>query len=115
MKISRPQTYSTFWTILMATDDTLTRGTHSALNVKTMGQSKGKGKGKGSKENKGKRLCTYCSKSGCTEDKWWAKNTTNCSKEKDDALKEETDQKELAAHVANMGSTHLPPLCLFMA
>ena len=36
-------------------------------------------------------------------------------KEKDDASKEETDKKELVACVATMGSTHLPPLCLFMA
>ena len=37
-------------------------------------------------------------------------------KEKDDASKEKTDEKkELAAHVAKVGLTHSPPLCLFMA
>ena len=114
MEILRPQTYSTFRTILMAADDKLTRGTHSALDAKTMGRSKGKGKGKGSKENKGKRLCTYCSKSNHIKDEWWAKNTTICSKERDDASKEETEEKGLVAHVANMGSTHLPALYLFV-
>ena len=37
------------------------------------------------KKEKGKKLCTYCSKSGHTEDEWWAKNATICSKEKDDS------------------------------
>ena len=115
MEISCPQTYSTFRTILMAADDKLTRGTHSALDAKTTGRSKGKGKGKVRKENKGQKSSTYCSKSGQTDDERWVKNATNRSKEKDDTLKEEMDQKELAAHVANMGSTHLPPLCLFVA
>ena len=114
MEISCPQTYSTFQTILMAADDKLTQGTHSALDVKTMGQSKGKGKGKGSKENKGKRLCTYHSKSDHIEDEWWVKNTTICSKERDDASKEEMEGKGLAAHVANMGSTYLPVLYPFV-
>ena len=56
MEISCLQTYSTFQTILMAADDKLTQGTHSALDAKMMGRSKGKGKGKGSKENKGKKV-----------------------------------------------------------
>ena len=114
MEISCPQTYSTFQTILMAADDKLTRGTHSALDVKTTGRSKGKGKGKGSKENKGKRLCTYHSKSDHIEDEWWVKNTTIRSKERDDASKEETEEKGLMAHVVNMGSTHLPALYPFV-
>ena len=32
-----------------------------------------------------------------------------------DTLKEEMEETELAARVANMGSTHLPPLCPFVA
>ena len=67
------------------------------------------------KKEKGKKLCTYCLKSGHTENKWWVKNTTICSKEKDDVSKEKTEETELAAHVVNMGSTHLPLLCPFMA
>ncbi|KIM51260.1 hypothetical protein SCLCIDRAFT_33590 [Scleroderma citrinum Foug A] len=54
-------------------------------------------------------------KSSHTEDEWWVKKAANHSKEKDDALKEETEEKELATRVAKMGSTHLPPLCPFMA
>ena len=132
MVISLPPTYSTLRTILMAADDKLTTdavinqvlieeklrnmsSTHSALAAKMAGQSKQKGKGKVSKEEKGKKSCTYCSKSGHTKDECWAKRATERAKEKDDALKEETDEKELVARVATMGSTHLPPLCLFMA
>ena len=92
MVISLPPTYSTLWTILMAANDKLTTdavinqvlieeksrkpsSTHSALAAKTMAsrRSKQKGKGKVSKEDKGKKSCTYCSKSGHTEDKCWAK------------------------------------------
>ena len=107
--------YSTFQTILMAADDKPTQGTHLALNVKMMGQSRGKRKGKGSKVNKGKKSCTYCLKSSHTEDEWWVKKAANYSKEKDDALKEETEETGLVACVMNMGSTHLPPLCPFVA
>ena len=60
-------------------------------------------------------MCTYCSKSSHTKDKCWAKRAAERAKEKDDASKEETDEKKLAARVATMGSTHLPLLCLFMA
>ena len=60
-------------------------------------------------------MCTYHLKSGHTNNEQWAKNTTIRSKEKDDTSKEEMEETELAAGVANMGSTHLPPLCLFMA
>ena len=88
---------------------------HSALTAKMAGQSKQKGKEKVNKEDKEKKSCTYCSKSGHTKDKCWAKRAAECTKEKDDALKEETDEKELAACVTTMGSTHLPPLHLFMA
>ena len=88
--------------------------THSALDVKTMGRSKGKGKGKGSKEIKGKKSCTYRSKSNQTDDERWAKNATIRSKEKDDVLKEEMEEIGLVARVANMGSTHLPLLCPFV-
>jgi len=115
MEILRPPTYSPLWTILMAADDKLTRRTHLALDAKTTGRSRGKRKGKGSQEIKGKKSSTYCSKSGQTDDERWAKNTTTRSKEKDDASKEETEEKGLAARVANMGSTHLPPLCPFVA
>ena len=132
MVISLPPTYSTLRTILMAADDKLTTdavinqvlieeksrkvsSTHSALAAKTTGQSKGKGKGKVSKEDKGKKSCTYCSKNGHTEDECWAKRAAERSKEKDSASKEQANEKELAAHVATMGSTHLPPLRLFMA
>ena len=88
---------------------------HSALTAKMAGRSKQKGKEKVNKEDKGKKSCTYCSKSGHTEDKCWAKRAAECTKEKDDALKEETNEKELEACVTTMGSTHLPPLHLFMA
>jgi len=115
MEISRPPTYSPLRTILMATDDKLTRRTRLALDAKTTGRSRGKRKGKGSKRERRKRSSTYCSKSGQTDDERWAKNATTRSKEKDDASKEETEEKGLAAHVANMGSTHLPPLCPFVA
>ena len=115
MEISCPQTYSTFRTILMATDDKLTRGTHSALDVKTTDDLKGKEREKVRKENKGQKSSTYCSKSGQTDDEWWAKNATIRSKEKDDASKEEMEETGLAARVANMGSTHLPLLCPFVA
>ena len=132
MVISLPPTYSTLQTILMAADDKLTTdavinqvlieeklrkvsSTHSALTAKTTGQSKGKGKGKVSKEDKGKKLCTYCLKSGHTKDECWAKRAAECSKEKDSVSKEQADEKELAANVATMGSTHLPPLRLFKA
>ena len=132
MVISLPPTYSTLWTILMAADDKLTTdavinqvlieeksrkvsSTHSALAAKTTGRSKQKGRGKVSKEEKGKRSCTYCSKSGHTEDECWAKKAAERSKEKDDMSKEQADEKELAAHVAKTGSTHLPPLHLFLA
>ena len=130
--ISLPPTYSTLRTILMAADDKLTTdavvnqvlieerprkvySAHSALAAKTAGRSKQKGKGKVSKEEKGRKSCTYCLKSGHTEDECWAKRAAERAKEKDDASKEESDKKDLAAHVATMGSTHLPPLCLFMA
>ena len=99
----------------MAADDKLTRRTHLALDAKTTGRSRGKGKGKGSQEIKGKKSCTYCSKSGHTDDERWAKNATTRSKEKDDTSKGETEEMELVAHVTNMGSTHLPPLCPFVA
>ena len=132
MVISLPPTYSTLQTILMAADDKLTMdavinqvlieeklrnmsSTHSALAAKTAGRSKQTGKGKVNKEEKEKKSCTYCLKSGHTEDECWAKRAAERTKEKDDALKEETDEKELAARVATMGSTHLPPLHLFMA
>ena len=132
MVISLPPTYSTLWTILMATADKLTMNTvinqvligkksrkkfsaHLALTTKMAGWSKQKGKGKVNKEEKGKKLCTYCSKSSHTKDKCWAKRATEHAKEKDDVSKEETDEKELAAHVVTMESTHLPPLHLFMA
>jgi len=132
MEISRPPTYSTLRTILMAADDKLTTDafnsgipieersrnialTHLALATETAGQSKGKRKGKGSQEIKGKKSSTYCSKSGQTDDERWAKNATTRSKEKDDASKEETEEKGLAARIANMGSTYLPPLCPFVA
>jgi len=132
MEISRPPTYSTLQTILMAADDKLTTdafnsgipieersrkiaSTHLALAAETAGRSKGKGREKGSKREQRKRSSTYCSKSGQTDDERWAKNATTHSKEKDDASKEETEEKGLAAHVANMGSTHLPPLCPFVA
>ena len=88
--------------------------THLALDAKTTGQSRGKRKGKGSKEIKGKKSCTYRSKSDQTDDERWAKNATIRSKEKDDVLKEEMEETGLAACVANMGSTHLPPLCPFV-
>ena len=132
MVISLPPTYSTLWTILMAAADRLTMdavinqvlieeksrkvsSTHSALAAKTTGRSKQKGKGKVSKEDKEKKLCTYCSKSGHTEDECWAKRAAKRSKEKDNASKEQADERELAAHVTTTGSTHLSPLCLFMA
>ena len=132
MVISLPPTYSTLRTILMAADDKLMTDavinqvlieeksrkvslTLSALAAKTIGKSKQKGKGKVNKEDKGKKSCTYCSKNGHTEDECW-KKATECSKEKDDASKEKMDEKkELAAHVAKAGSTHSPPLRLFMA
>ena len=60
-------------------------------------------------------MCTYCSKSGHTEDECWAKRAAKRTKEKDDASKKESDEKDLAARVTTMGSTHLPPLHLFMA
>ena len=88
---------------------------HSALTAKTAERSKQKGKGKVNKEDKGKKSCTYCSKSSHTEDECWAKRATERMKEKDDASKEETDEKKLVARVVTMGSTHLPPLRLFMA
>ena len=89
--------------------------TLSALAAKMTGRFKQKGKGKVSKEDKGKKLCTYCSKNGHTEDECWKKAAERL-KEKDDALKEKTDKKkELAAHVAKAGLTHSPPLCLCMA
>ena len=132
MVISLPPTCSTLRTILMAADDKLTTdavinqvlieeksrkvsSAHSALTAKTAGRSKQKGKGKVNKEEKGKKSCTYCSKSGHTEDECWAKRAAERAKEKDDASKEESDEKELAARVATMGATHLPPLRLFMA
>ena len=85
MVISLPPTYSTLQTILMATDDKLMMDAvinqvlieerlrkvslaHLALTAKTVGRSKQKGKGKVNKEDKGKKLCTYCSKSGHTKD-----------------------------------------------
>ena len=132
MVILLPPTYSTLWTILMAADDKLTTdtvinqvlieeksrkvsSTLSALAAKTTGRSKQRGKGKVNKEDKGKKSCTYCSKNGHTEDECW-KKAAKRSKEKDDALKEKTDEKkELVAHVAKVGSTHSPPLRLFMA
>jgi len=116
MVILLPPSYSTLWTILMAADDKLTMDavinqvlikeksrkvslTLLALATKMTGQSKQKVKGKVSKEDKGKKSCTYCSKNSYTEDKCW-KKATKCSKEKDDASKEKTDKKkELAAHV----------------
>ena len=132
MVISLLPTYSTLRTILMAADDRLTTdavinqvlieeksrkvsSTHSALAAKTTGRSKQKGKGKVSKEDKEKKSCTYCSKSSHTKDKCWAKRAAERSKEKDNVLKEQADERELAAHVATTGSTHLPPLRLFMA
>ena len=132
MVISLPPTYSTLRTILMAAADKLTMdavinqvlikeklrkfsSAHSALTAKMAGRSKQKGKGKVNKEDKEKKSCTYCSKSGHTEDECWVKRAAECAKEKDDASKEESDEKELAARVATMGSTHLPPLRLFMA
>jgi len=132
MEISCLPTYSTLQTILMAADDKLTMdafnseipiearsrkiaSTHLALAAETAGRSKGKRKGKGSKRERRKRPSTYCSKSGQTDDKRWVKNATTHSKEKDDASKEETEEKGLAARVVNMGSTHLPPLCPFVA
>ena len=71
MVILLPPTYSTLRTILMAADDKLMTDTvinqvlieeksrnisltHSALTMKTVGQSKQKGKGKVNKEEKGK-------------------------------------------------------------
>ena len=89
--------------------------THSALAAKMMGRSKQKGKGKVSKEDKEKKSCIYCSKSGHTKDECWAKRAAEHSKEKDNALKEQADERELAAHVTTTGSTHLPLLHLFMA
>jgi len=132
MVISLPPTYSTLRTILMAADDKLTTdavinqvlieeksrkasSTHSALAAKMTGRSKQKGKGKVSKEDKGKKSCTYCSKSGHTEDECWAKRAAERSSEKDDTSKEQADEKELAARIAKTGSTHLPPLRLFLA
>jgi len=101
--------------------------THLALAAKMMGQFKQKGKRKVSKEEKGKRkkekgkrkkekkkLCTYCLKSSHTEDERWAKKAAECS-EKDDMLKEQANEKELAARITKMGSTHLPLLHLFLA
>ena len=119
MVISLPPTYSTPQTILMAANDKLTMdavinqvlieeksrkvsSTHSTLAAKTTGRSKQKGRGKVSKEEKGKRSCTYCSKSGHTEDECWAKKAAEHSKEKDDMSKEQADEKELAAHVTKM-------------
>ena len=107
--ISLPPTNSTLRTILMAADN------NSALAAKMAGWSKQKGKGKVSKEDKGRKLCTYCSKSGHTEDECWAKRAAEHAKEKDDVSKEKTDEKELVARVTTMESTHLPLLCLFMA
>ena len=89
--------------------------THLALALETAGRSKGKGREKGSKREQRKKSCTYCSKSSQTDDERWAKNATTRSKEKDDASKEETEEKGLAARIANMGSTYLPPLCPFVA
>jgi len=132
MVISLPPSYSTLQTILMAADDKLmtdavinqvlieeklrkVSSTLLALAAKTTGRPKGKGKEKGVKEDKGKKLCTYCSRNGHTEDECW-KKATECSKAKDDASKEKTDEKrELVAHVTKAGLTHSPPLCLFMA
>ena len=124
--------YSTLQTILMAADDKLmtdavinqvlieeklrkVSSTLSALAAKMTGQPKGKGKEKGVKEDKGKKLCTYCLRNGHTEDECW-KKATERSKAKDDASKEKTDEKrELAAHVMKAGLTHSPLLRLFMA
>ena len=75
----------------------------------------GKERKKVVKRTKKKKSCTYCSKSGHTEDECWAKRAAKCSKEKDNVSKEQADARELAAHVMTMGSTHLPLLCLFMA
>ena len=110
MVISLPPTYSTLWTILMAANDKLmtdavinqvlieeksrkVSSTLSALAMKTTGWSKQKGKGMVSKEDKGKKSCTYCSKNSHTEDECW-KKAAKCSKEKDDVSKEKMDEKK---------------------
>ena len=94
MVISLPPTYSTLRTILMAADNKLTTDavinqvliedksrnmslTHSALAAKTAGRSKQKEKGKVNKEEKGKKSCTYCSKSSHTKDECWAREPLN--------------------------------------
>ena len=119
MVISLLPTYSTLQTILMAAADKLMTDAvinqvlieeksrkvslaHSALTAKMAGQSKQKGKGKVNKENKGKKSCTYCSKSSHTKDKCWAKRATERAKEKNDASKEEFDKKDLVARVTSV-------------
>ena len=104
MVISLPTSYSTLRTILMAADDQLTMDIiinqvlikekskkspgQTALSAKATSQSKEKGKGKNKKKSQRKKgTCSYCSKSGHTEDVCYKKKRDEAAKDGAEKLK----------------------------
>ena len=134
MIISLPTSYLTLCTILMAADDQLTTDIvinqvlikekskkspgQAALSAKATSQSKEKGKGKNKKKSQKKKgTCSYCSKSGHTEDMCYKKKRNEAAKDGAEKPKEKPKEEktELAAHVTQVDVITPPSLQLFMA
>ena len=129
MVISLPTSYSTLHTILMAVDDQLTTDIvinqvlieekskklpgQTALSAKATSQSKEKGKGKNKKKSQKKKgTCSYCSKSGHTEDVCYKKKHNEAAKDGAEKPKEKPkkEKTELAARVAQVDGIAPPSL-----
>ena len=133
MVISLPTSYLTLRTILMAADNQLTTDIvinqvlieeklkkspgQTALSAKAMSQSKEKGKGKNKKKKKKKSqkkkgTCSYCSKSGHTEDMCYKKKRDEAAKYGAEKPKEKPKEEktELAARVAQVDGITPPSL-----
>ena len=134
MIISLPTSYLTLCTILMAADDQLTTDIvinqvlikeklkkspgQAALSAKATSQSKEKGKGKNKKKSQKKKgTCSYCSKSGHTEDMCYKKKRNEAAKDGAEKPKEKPKEErtELVAHVTQVDVITPPSLQLFMA
>ena len=131
MVISLPTSYSTLRTILMAADDQLTMDIvinqvlikeklkkspgQTTLSMKATSQSKEKGKGKNKKKSQKKKgTCSYCSKSGHTEDMCYKKKHDEAAKDgaKKPKKKPKEEKTELVAHITQMDGIAPPSLRL---
>ena len=86
--------------------------------MKATSQSKEKGKGKNKKKSQKKKgTCSYCSKSGHTEDMCYKKKCDEAAKDGAEKPKEKPKEEktELVARVAQMDGITPPSLRLFMA